>query len=69
MSKLTTGELKALLAAEKADAMSAAAASKLADERSAALDYYLGDMSSDMPADGRALAERCRPTSPTPSKG
>ena len=57
MPKLTAGELKALIAAEKADAMSAAAACKLADERSAALDYYLGDMANDMPAaDGRSRA-------------
>jgi hypothetical protein len=57
MPRLTAGELKALIAAEKADAMSAASASKLADERATALDYYLGDMASDMPAaDGRSRA-------------
>jgi hypothetical protein len=57
MLKLTARELKALIAAEKADALSAAAASKLADERAAALDYYLGDMATDMPAaDGRSRA-------------
>src|SRR5262245_30637224 len=50
MSKMSPGELRALLAAERADALSAMSASKLAEERAAALDYYLGDMSRDLPA-------------------
>jgi hypothetical protein len=57
MPKLTATDLRALLAAEKADALSAMAASKLSQERAAALDYYLGDMTRDMPAaDGRSRA-------------
>jgi hypothetical protein len=57
MPKLSTGDLRALLAAEKADALSAMSASKLSDERSRALDYYLGDMTRDMPApEGRSKA-------------
>src|SRR5215467_12673662 len=57
MSKMSLGELRALLAAERADALSAMSASKLSDERAAALDYYLGDMSRDMPApEGRSRA-------------
>src|SRR5882724_9716299 len=57
MSKMSPGDLRALLAAEKADALSAMSASKLSEERAAALDYYLGDMSRDMPApDGRSKA-------------
>src|SRR6478609_192052 len=57
MPKMSDAELRALLAAEKADALSAMAASKLSEERAAALDYYLGDMSRDMPApDGRSKA-------------
>ena len=57
MPKLTATDLRALLAAEKADALSAMSASKLSQERAAALDYYLGDMSRDMPApDGRSRA-------------
>src|ERR1700730_12047003 len=57
MPKMSPGELRALLAAEKADALSAMSASKLSEERAAALDYYLGDMSRDMPApDGRSKA-------------
>jgi hypothetical protein len=57
MPKMSDADLRALLAAEKADALSAMAASKLSEERAAALDYYLGDMSRDMPApDGRSKA-------------
>src|SRR5215475_8731593 len=49
MPRMTTGELKALLAAERYDALSAMMASKLSDERATALNYYMGDMSKDMP--------------------
>jgi hypothetical protein len=54
---IDSGTLKAMLAAEKADALSAMAASKLSDDRAKALDYYMGDMSGDMPAQpGRSSA-------------
>jgi hypothetical protein len=54
---MTPGELKALLAAERYDALSAMMASKLSDERATALNYYMGDMSKDMPApEGRSQA-------------
>jgi hypothetical protein len=57
MPKLSSGDLRALLAAEKADALSAMSASKLSNERSCALDYYLGGMTRDMPApEGRSKA-------------
>ena len=57
MPKMPSADLKAKLAAEKADALSGMAASKLSSERSDAMDYYLGDMSRDMPAaDGRSSA-------------
>ena len=57
MPKMSPGDLRALLAAEKVDALSAMSASKLSDERARALDYYLGDMSRDMPApEGRSRA-------------
>src|SRR5215831_12115581 len=57
MAKLTPAELKALLAAERYDALSAMMASKLSDERATALNYYMGDMSKDMPApEGRSQA-------------
>ena len=57
MSKISCTELKSLLAAEKADALSAMSASKLSAERSDAMDYYFGHMDRDMPfADGRSQA-------------
>jgi hypothetical protein len=50
-------ELKAMLSAEKLDALAAMRASKLSAERAHAMDYYNGDMSRDMPAaDGRSRA-------------
>ena len=57
MTKMSPGDLRALLTAERADALSAMSASKLTEERAAALDYYLGDMSRDMSApEGRSKA-------------
>src|SRR5216684_5266315 len=57
MPKMTPGELKALLAAERYSALAAMTASKLSDERATALNYYYGDMSKDMPApEGRSRA-------------
>ena len=57
MPKMSTGDLKALLAAEKADALAATSSSKLSEERSKALDYYMGDMTTDMPSpEGRSKA-------------
>jgi len=50
MPKLTASEVQAILKGEKSDALSAAESSKLSEERARALDYYLGDMSDDMPA-------------------
>ena len=52
MAKLTASEVQALLKGAKSDALSAAESSKLSDDRGKALDYYLGDMQSDMPAPG-----------------
>lgn len=49
MAKRSPAELKAILAAEKADALAADTASTLSAERSRALDYYMGDVSADMP--------------------
>jgi hypothetical protein len=55
--KLTDSELKAILAAEKADALAGMAANKLSQQRTDAMDYYLGDMGNDMPAiEGRSRA-------------
>lgn len=50
MPQITLDELEAILDAEKSDALSAVSASKLSEERSLAMDYYMGDMSSDMAA-------------------
>ena len=55
MPRMSCADLKALLAAEKADTLSAMSASKLSSERADAIDYYFGDVSKDMPAaDGRS---------------
>lgn len=57
MPKMTDSELKAVLQAEKLDAMGSMQSSKLVDERTAAMDYYMGDVSADMPTqDGRSKA-------------
>jgi hypothetical protein len=54
---MSPSDLKALLAAEKADALAAASAAKLSADRADAMDYYLGDMAKHMPAgDGRSTA-------------
>jgi hypothetical protein len=47
---MSLDELSAILEAEEADALSAVNASKLSEERSLAMDYYMGDMSKDMAA-------------------
>ena len=57
MPKMTSAELKTLLGNEKASALSGMASSKLSEERSKATDYFMGDMSRDLPAqDGRSSA-------------
>jgi hypothetical protein len=57
MPKIDSSTLKGILTAERADAMAAIEAAKLSTERSDAMDYYLGDMSKDMPAaEGRSSA-------------
>jgi hypothetical protein len=57
LPKIETSTLKAMLAAERSNALAAVEASKLSSERSDAMDYYLGDMSKDMPAqEGRSKA-------------
>src|SRR5205085_1814645 len=57
MSKMSTSDLKAMLASEKTDALAAISAARLAEDRADAMDYYLGHMAKDMPAqDGRSRA-------------
>lgn len=50
MPSITKTELKALLQAEKLDALGGMDDSELKKERQKALDYYMGDMSEDMPS-------------------
>ncbi|MGJ5078255.1 portal protein [Bradyrhizobium sp. HKCCYLS3013] len=55
MPKMSNADLKTMLAAEKADALAAISAARLAEERADAMDYYLGNMRKDMPAqEGRS---------------
>ena len=57
MPKMDEPSLRALVAAEHADALAGLAASSLSDERSRAMDYYQGDMARDMPTlEGRSSA-------------
>jgi hypothetical protein len=57
MPRMDTAELRAILAAEKADALAADKADKLSSERANAMAYYLGDVSKDLPTeDGRSSA-------------
>jgi hypothetical protein len=57
MPKMSTSDLKAMLSAEKSDALAAISAAELAEERADAMDYYLGHMQKDMPAqEGRSHA-------------
>jgi hypothetical protein len=53
--KLTLRQVKAILQGEKADSLSTSAASKLSNDRTTALNYYLGDMETDFSAtEGRS---------------
>ncbi len=57
MAKMDALTLKANLAAQKADSLSAMQAAELSSERADANRYYLGDMSKDMPTQpGRSSA-------------
>lgn len=57
MPRMSEADLKAVLSAEKADALAATGASRLSQERADALAYYLGDMSKEFPVeDGRSTA-------------
>ena len=57
MAKIDSSTLRTMLAQERSSAMAAIEASKLSSDRSDAMDYYLGDMSKDMPAaEGRSRA-------------
>ena len=54
---IADNELKAILSAEKQDALSSSQSSTLTTDRTKSLDFYMGDMASDMPAlPGRSQA-------------
>lgn len=50
MAVITDSELLIILQAEKADALASIQSSKLSKERSDAMDYYNGDVSTDIPS-------------------
>ena len=57
MAKMSVLDVKVMLASERASALAAITAAQLAEDRSDAMDYYLGNMEKDMPAqDGRSRA-------------
>src|SRR5215475_342302 len=57
MPKMDEFTLKGILQAQKADALAGQNATQLANQRTKALEYYNGDMSSDMPTvEGRSAA-------------
>lgn len=56
MAKMSLDEVEALLAAEKSDSLSAAQASKLSNERTLAMDYYMGEMRDMTPPPDRSKA-------------
>lgn len=57
MAKMTLDEVQTMIAAEKQDALSADEADKLSEERTKAMEYYLGDVSRDIPTvEGRSKA-------------
>ena len=57
MAKMSPSELRALINAQKYDALAATQSAKLTLEREKAERYYFGDMENDMPVeDGRSSA-------------
>jgi hypothetical protein len=57
MAKMDIDSLRSMLASQKEGALAAMSAAKLMEERADAMNYYLGDMRKDMPAqDGRSRA-------------
>jgi hypothetical protein len=57
MAKMSALDVKTMLSAEKASALAGMSAAQLMQDRADAMDYYLGHMHKDMPAqDGRSRA-------------
>lgn len=55
MAKMSVREVQSMLSSQRADALAAISAADLSEDRAKAMDYYLGDMSKDMPSvDGRS---------------
>ena len=55
--KMSALDVRTMLASEKSSALAAISAAQLMEDRADAMDYYLGDMTKDMPAqDGRSRA-------------
>lgn len=55
--KMTADDVKVFVAAQKADALAAMTQAQLTQERTRAMDYYLGRMDDDMPVEeGRSQA-------------
>jgi hypothetical protein len=50
MAEMSEDELMALLSSEKAEAIATMDASEISSEREDAMDYYLGDMTKDLPS-------------------
>jgi hypothetical protein len=57
VAKMDPSTLQTMLASEKANAMAAISAANLMEDRADAMDYFLGNMEKDMPAqEGRSKA-------------
>ncbi len=57
MAKMSVLEVASMLSSEKSSSLAALSASNLMQERADAMDYYLGNMDMDLPAqDGRSRA-------------
>jgi hypothetical protein len=57
MAKMSTSDLQALVNSSRDDALAAMSAINLSEDRAKAMDYYLGHMDGDMPAEpGRSQA-------------
>src|SRR5574341_552950 len=50
MPQMSEQTLKGILQAERLDALSSSGSSELSSQREKAMDYYMGDMSDDMPS-------------------
>ena len=57
MARMSIQDLRPMLASQKAEALAAMVSAQLSEDRADAMDYYLGNMNKDMPAqEGRSRA-------------